>query len=101
MTFELFDMLTSTQMLNVGISYRQLDHWTNRGYLRCDERVRETKGIARRWPTPERDIAQLMDRLITAGLAVGVAAPVAREMVETGMPEASVADGITILVERR
>lgn len=94
-------MLTSTQMLNAGISYRQLDYWTGVGYLRCDDRLRDTKGIARRWPDAERDIARLMDRLIAAGLVVGVAAPVAREMVETGMPEASIADGITILVERR
>lgn len=101
MTFELFDMLTSAQMLTIGISYRQLDHWTKRGYLRCDERIRETKGIVRRWSTAERDIAQLMDRLINAGLAVDAAAPISREMVETGMPEASIADGITILVERR
>lgn len=94
-------LLSHEEMLNVGITRRQLDYWTRQGYLHCEDREVDTSGYPRRWPIAERDIAMLMQRMITAGVTVEVAATVARQVVETGMPEASIGDGITLLLERR
>lgn len=95
------ELLTTEHMMAAGVSYRQLDYWTNRGYLRCDQREHERSGHARYWPAPEREIARLIHRLTGAGMHLEPAVSVAREMVDTGMPEATIADGITLLVERR
>lgn len=86
------------QMLATGLTARQLDYWATKGYLQ-PTKANPGSGFQRRWPTSERDVAALMVRLVKAGLAVNIAASVAREVVETGMPEASIADGITVLVE--
>lgn len=86
------------EMVDVGITYRQVDYWTNRGYLRAVNAA-PGYGAKRRWPGAERDIAQLMIRFIAAGLSVEAAAKAAREAIETGQNSARLAAGFTITWE--
>ncbi len=94
-------LVTYREMLNVVGTARKVDYWTRQGYIHCDERTSEKSGFPRRWPMAERDIAREMERLVTAGITVEVAAVVARAVIETGMPEATIGDGITLILERR
>jgi hypothetical protein len=72
------------------LTYRQLDHWTNRGYVRCNERptlpaprgrTRKGSGVARTWPVREASIAAAMLRLTMRpfGLRLELAAEIARD----------------------
>jgi MerR HTH family regulatory protein len=63
--------------LAAGITYRQLDHWTKRGYLHA-ENPSPGSGRKRRWSEGEKQVAALMLRLISAGLTVEAASAVAR-----------------------
>lgn len=94
-------LVTYREMLNVVGTARKVDYWTTRGYIHAVERATTKSGFPRQWPIAERDIAREMERLVTAGITVEVAAVVARAVIETGMPEASIGDGITLLLERR
>jgi hypothetical protein len=66
----------------LGITYRQLDHWTRLGYLRPVQphwNIRSGgTGYARQWPESELAIAASMGRLIRLGLTVEAAHRVAR-----------------------
>lgn len=66
-----------------GATYRQLDHWTRRGYLRPAEPTPGT-GVPRSWPPQEVEVARVMARLVTAGVVPDRAAAVAREHVARG-----------------
>ncbi|GAA3550586.1 hypothetical protein GCM10022419_033550 [Nonomuraea rosea] len=68
--------LTLDQVLKRGLTYRQLDHWTRRGWLRPAHAG--GTGNARVWPAAELQIADLMRRLTRAGLAAAAAAQAAR-----------------------
>ena len=60
-----------------GISYRQLDYWVRRGYLK-PEYLAPGSGAKRRWTAEERRVAQTMARLVAAGFTPEAAHPIAR-----------------------
>jgi DNA-binding transcriptional MerR regulator len=80
-----------------GITYRQLDHWTRKGYLSA---VAKGSGAPRDWEDDAVFIATDMARLVEAGLTVEVAAIVARRHVQ--FPSSSekyvLAAGITLSI---
>lgn len=64
-----------------GATYRQLDHWCRRGYLkpgRRDYGWGTGSGVPRVWPEPEIQVAVTMARLVRAGLTPAAAEKVAR-----------------------
>jgi DNA-binding transcriptional MerR regulator len=60
-----------------ALSYRQLDYWSRSGYLRPVQ-AKPGSGTDRAWPEAEIRVANMMARLLTAGLELAVAARVAR-----------------------
>lgn len=60
-----------------GMSYRQLDYWVRRGYLRPGN-ADAGSGSTRQWPAEELRVAALMARLVDAGLQPATACVVAR-----------------------
>lgn len=62
----------------LGGSYRQLDFWVRRGYLRVPQH-RPGSGYPRVWEPAEVAIAAAMLRLVAAGFTVASAARIARE----------------------
>ena len=77
-----------------GITYRQLDFWVRRGFLRP---VHDGgTGRSREWTRAELDVARLMGRLTAAGLPLETAHRVAR----SGESRAEIAPGIWIEVTR-
>jgi len=80
-----------------GPTYRQLDHWVRRGYLNPGNANAGT-GNYRQWPAGELRIANLMYRLIQAGLTPAAAARVARAGVGGA---AELAPGIRIVIDER
>lgn len=81
------DGLTSPQVVDlVGISYRQLDVWTVRGYLVAD--ARGGSGNRRRYRPAVVVKARLMGSLVTMfDMSPGKASQIADEIVETGSAE--------------
>lgn len=79
----------------LGITYKQLHHWAERGYLR-PEQARRGTGIPRCWPPGEVEIARRMARLTRAGVIPAQAAVFARE----SWPSGEIAPGIRIEVDR-
>lgn len=72
------DGSTSADLVSVsGMSYRQLDHWTRKGYLQCAN-PGAGSGVARVWPDAELRVAETMSRLRDVGLSVETAHLVAR-----------------------
>ncbi len=63
-------------MTRVGPSYRQIDHWTRKGWLHADGGG--SQGRPRRWPRRERDIAAMMHRMVAVGIPPELAHDVAR-----------------------
>lgn len=61
----------------IGLTYRQLDHWTRRRYLRAHNPGAGT-GHTRLWPRREADVADIMLRLTDAGILPSVATGIAR-----------------------
>src|SRR5690625_302710 len=62
------------------VTYRELDHWTTRGYLIPDEQHPGT-GHIRRWSQREAEVARVTRRLRDAGFRLHVAASLARDAV--------------------
>ena len=60
-----------------GITTRQANYWTSRGYLRPYNAGRGT-GHALDWPPAEVAVAQVMGRLVRAGVTPEAACRVAR-----------------------
>jgi DNA-binding transcriptional MerR regulator len=83
----------------LGLTYRQLDHWSRVGYLRPEGNGRGS-GSRRRWPAVEQRVARLMGRLTAAGMQADVAAVHAREAIELGAATAylHLGDGIWLTV---
>jgi DNA-binding transcriptional MerR regulator len=75
-----------------GLTYRMLDHWVRKGYLRHDQRRKDSSGVAREFSGDEVRVAQTMTRLVLAGLKPATAEKVARGGQE-------IAPGITVLVD--
>ena len=68
-----------------GLSFKQLDYWTRKGWLRTTWRSRDGRtvgyggsGIDRRFSQEELDRATMMARLVALGVAPQQAAKVAR-----------------------
>lgn len=66
-----------------GISYRQLDYWNRRGFIR-PRRVAEGSGSRRDYGAEEERVLLRMGRLVKAGIAPDVAARIARNSVIKG-----------------
>ncbi len=81
-------------MLATGISFRCLDYWTRRGYLRTVD-FRGGSGYRRGWPASEVDIAAMMRRLVSAGVTLARAHQIAR-----AGGHLEVAAGVHITVDR-
>jgi hypothetical protein len=78
---------------DLGVTYRRLDYWARRGYLR-PERDSRSSGIPRRWPAAEVEVARRMARLTGSGIAVERAAVFARY----SWPAGEIAPGVTLAV---
>lgn len=64
---------------SVGVTYRQLDFWTRRGWVVASPRPPgATSGTPRSWPEGELRVAAVMARLVAAGLAPHAAHRAAR-----------------------
>jgi hypothetical protein len=72
-------------------TYRQLDYWARRGYLRLTQH-KPGPGNAREWPDEEIRVAGVMARLAAAGLPPALAERVARG-------DSEVAPGVHVLVD--
>lgn len=79
-------------MLSVGLTGRQVDYWTRRGYLKPLPGPGGS-GHARRFPAGERDVAATMVRMVRAGVAPETAHEVARQG-----GDAEVAPGVRVIV---
>ena len=69
-----------------GISYRQLDYWTRRGFL-CPEQTEPGSGRSRRWSLAELDVAERMAALVSAGLTPEAAVRAARRGAEAWLSD--------------
>ncbi|HEV2175253.1 MAG TPA: hypothetical protein VGR71_16890 [Nitrospira sp.] len=67
---------------SMGISYRQLDHWSKEGYLRPEG----GRGAQRVWPEVEVRIGRMMSRLVAIGIKPEKAAYYAREAIVNCTP---------------
>jgi hypothetical protein len=70
-------MATIHDLTRVGLTARQADHWTRRGWLHADNADCGT-GYQRTWPDSEVRVAATMAVLTRAGLVVPAAERVAR-----------------------
>jgi hypothetical protein len=81
-----------------GITFRQLDFWARRDFLRFEQRQSRRgaagSGCPRSWPAEEVEVARLMGRLTAAGLPLETAHRIAR----SGEARAEIAPGIVIEV---
>jgi hypothetical protein len=84
-----------------GLTPRQADHWTRKGWLRADN-AECGSGRARTWPDGEVAIATLMVRLTSAGLFAEVAHQIARHRQFFGVPpgaESQVGLGVWLRID--
>ncbi|MEV4458487.1 MerR family transcriptional regulator [Microbispora sp. NPDC049633] len=88
---------TAEAAARLGLTWRQLDHWTRKGYLH-PEGGGQT-GVARIWPETELRIAALIARFSAAGLVMESAASVARSIVAFGLVEVELGEGITLKIQ--
>jgi len=75
----------------VGVTYRQLDWWVSKGYLR-PLNPSPGQGVAREFPEDEIQVARTMGRLVAAGIPPHIAVKVARG-------NAEIAPGVRVVVE--
>ncbi len=81
-------------MLATGVTFRCLDYWTRRGYLRTAD-FRGGSGRRRTWPAGEVAVAAMMRRLVAAGIALARAHQIAR-----AGGDLEVATGVHISIDR-
>lgn len=62
-----------------GITYRQLEHWSNQGYLRA-EAPAPGAGVAHYYGPDEAPVAKWMALLVRHGITPAAAAPIARDL---------------------
>lgn len=72
-------MTTTNDLLNEGITTRQIQYWISAGYLRVDN---PGSGVERHWPAEEVRVARLMLILTKGGMTAKVAAAVARTVAQ-------------------
>jgi hypothetical protein len=82
--------LSRAQMMQAGLSPRQLEWWTRKGWLRTYD-VSPGSGNSRTWHPGEDHIARLMIRFVKAGVSPESACLAAR-----GLP---LAPGVTLAVD--
>jgi DNA-binding transcriptional MerR regulator len=87
--------LTLDEVLARGLPARTIEHWIFLGLLRP---VHRGRGTPRVWPQDELQIADLMGRLVDAGLTPQSAARAARSHVE-GRPIVRLAPGVTLAID--
>lgn len=78
-------------LIAAGLTVRQIDYWTTRGYLRADTNNPGT-GHDRSWSGDELRVARTMARLAKAGLTPAAAHEVARG-------RAQLAPGVCVLID--
>jgi hypothetical protein len=66
----------------MGISYRQLDHWSKEGYLL----PKTGEGSQREWPDQEIRIGRMMSRLVAIGISPSRSAYYARAAIVNKTP---------------
>lgn len=91
------ESVTLDAMLATGASYRQIDYWAQRGYLKPVQE-KQGSGNNRSWPASEREIARIMMKLLGVGVELARAAQYARRAVETGAPEIDLGNGLMLTI---
>lgn len=90
-----------SDLLAIGITARQVDHWTRRGWI-LPWNSSPGSGHNRIWPEREANIARLMLRLIEAGWNTEAAAPLARAVIEGHVDEPGtvrIGPGLTLKID--
>ena len=72
------ELVSSRKMLDLGLTARQLHHWTLSGYLRALDDS-PGSGQTRRYPPEELKVAERMLSLVDVGFGVAQAAKYARQ----------------------
>jgi len=67
----------------IGVTYRQVDYWTTKRYLRA-EAANPGSGVSRDYSKREVRVAEHMASLVKQGLAPAAAARVARQIERKG-----------------
>lgn len=80
------------------ISYRVIDHWTRRGYVRARERDRNTSGMLRYYDDVEVWVVCLMARLVRAGFTPAAAAVAARTVIMGKVQALDLGPGLVLQV---
>jgi hypothetical protein len=84
-----------TDLIQAGMTYRQIDYAVTHGYLRTVQDANPGVGKARQFPWGEVRIAEVMVKLTDAGIGVAQAAALAR----SGADGAAVLRRLADLVE--
>lgn len=93
-------LYTASEVLAVtGVSYPMLDHWCRAGYL--DNDTAHGHGSRRAFTSAELDTMYVVAGLISAGLTVAAAFPIARRIVADDHYTATVADIFQLRIEVR
>jgi DNA-binding transcriptional MerR regulator len=85
---------------HAGLTYRQVDHWTRRGYLK-PYREADGSGSQREFLISEAEVARWMARLDAAGFKLEAAATLARQIRDDGQTQILLGDGILLTVPFR
>lgn len=85
-------------MSRSGATYRQLDYWVRRNYLRPVGGY--GSGNQRLWPVAEVEVAAKMVTLVEAGMTVERAADVARTSVVAGAERVRLSPAVVVEFER-
>ena len=81
---------------NAGATYRQVEHWTRRGWLLTETPTGGGSGYAHLYAPSEAKIARALARLWNAGVGVNpVLVAAVREVLDTG-DEVEIATGLSI-----
>lgn len=87
--------LTLQDVLDRGLDQRTLEHWIELRYLHP---AKLGRGTPREWPQRELEVADLIRRLVAAGLTAGVAAIAARAHLD-GRPVVRLAPGVVLAID--
>lgn len=90
------DEVHLSQMLALGVTYRQLDYWVRKGYLTPAVVDGSGPGNPRHWTGREHRIVELMLRLMRSGVEVSYAARMARDAVDQRVTRVTTDQGVTI-----
>lgn len=93
--------VSAQQMLELtGATYRQLDHWSRGGRILRPSEHNPGSGHPRTWPVEDVEVARCITRLTRLGLALEVAARVARSARGVdGLVRVSIGSGVVVEVE--